>query len=81
MGPYPTGRSFLEHLTGCLDLQLDDPRSGPSVMSVGLHPRIIGRPACAGALDQFLAYAVERGAWIATREEIVRAWLEAQAIG
>lgn len=76
MSQYPTGKAFAEHLIGCLDFQLDDPRPGPSVMSVGLHPRIIGRPAYAGALDRFVEHALSRGAWIATREEIVRAWIE-----
>ncbi|MEA5455996.1 polysaccharide deacetylase family protein [Sinomonas sp. JGH33] len=75
MSQFPTGQAFAEHLIGCLDLQLDDPRGGPSVMSVGLHPRIIGRPAYAGALDRFLEHAISRGAWIATRREIIEAWL------
>jgi peptidoglycan/xylan/chitin deacetylase (PgdA/CDA1 family) len=79
MGPYPTGRAFAEHLVGSLDLHLDDPRPGPSVMSVGLHPRIIGRPAYAGALDRFLNHALERGAWIATRLEIVEWWHDRHA--
>jgi peptidoglycan/xylan/chitin deacetylase (PgdA/CDA1 family) len=76
VGPYPTGGAFAEHLIGSLELQLDDPRSGPSIMSVGLHPRIIGRPAHAGALDRFISHALERGAWIATRLEIVEWWLD-----
>lgn len=79
MGPYPTGRAFADHLIGSLDLQLEDPRDGPSVMSVGLHPRIIGRPTYAGALDRFLSHALGRGAWIATRLEIVEWWLDRQA--
>lgn len=79
MSQYPTGGAFADHLIGCLDFQLDDPRPGPSVLSVGLHPRVIGRPAYAGALDRFVEHAVSRGAWIATREEIVRAWAEGTA--
>jgi peptidoglycan/xylan/chitin deacetylase (PgdA/CDA1 family) len=75
MSPYPTGQAFGNHLIGCLDLQLGDPRPGPSVMSVGLHPRIIGRPAYAAALDRFVAHALEQGVWIATRLEIVQRWL------
>ncbi|AMM34462.1 Chitin deacetylase [Sinomonas atrocyanea] len=73
---FPTGSAFARHLMDTLDFQLDDPRPGPSVMSVGLHPRVIGRPAYAGALDRFLSHAAERGAWIATRQEIVRWWLD-----
>jgi peptidoglycan/xylan/chitin deacetylase (PgdA/CDA1 family) len=48
-------------------------------MSVGLHPRIIGRPAYAGALDRFLTHAIERGAWIARRLDIAEWWQEATA--
>jgi peptidoglycan/xylan/chitin deacetylase (PgdA/CDA1 family) len=71
---FPTAASFGNHLIAALDLQLDDPRGGPSVMSVGLHPRLIGRPAYAAALDRFLAHAHGKAAWFATREEIVNAW-------
>lgn len=74
MSRYPTGGAFARHLIGTLELQLDDPRPGPSVMSVGLHPRIIGRPAFAGGLDRFLSHAAGRGVWIATRREIVDWW-------
>ena len=76
LSQFPTAEAFAQHLIGCLALQLDDPRPGPSVMSVGLHPRLIGRPAYAVALDRFLAYALGQGAWVATRLEIVRAWEE-----
>ncbi|WP_426939492.1 polysaccharide deacetylase family protein [Pseudarthrobacter sp. S3] len=73
---FPTAASFGNHLIAALDLLLDDPRSGPSVMSVGLHPRLIGRPAYAVALDRFLDHAHGKAAWFATREEIVNAWLQ-----
>ena len=36
-----------------------------------LHLRIIGRPGRIGALEKFLAHAVNKpGVWIATRSEI-----------
>lgn len=76
---FPTGSSFANHLIGALEMMLDDTRSGPSVMSVGLHPRLIGRPAYAAAVDIFLTRAQTRPVWFATREEIVRTWLEKTA--
>lgn len=74
---FPTGAAFARHLCGALDMILDGSRSAPSVLSVGLHPRLIGRPAYSVALDQFLTHASERNAWIATRSQIVRAWMAA----
>ena len=73
---FPTAAAFGNHLIAALELLADDPRGGPSVMSVGLHPRLIGRPAYIGALDHFIAHARKNGAWIATREEIVNAWIQ-----
>jgi hypothetical protein len=44
-------------------------------MSVGLHPRLIGRPAFAAALDRFLSSAVPRPqVWFATRAQIADHW-------
>lgn len=73
---FSTGSAFANHLIGALEMMLDDTRSGSSVMSVGLHPRLIGRPAYAGALDKFLTYAQTQPVWFAAREEIVRYWAE-----
>jgi allantoinase len=49
----------------------------PSVLSIGLHLRILGRPARMAALDQILDGINARGgAWIATRRQIAEHWLE-----
>ncbi|WP_345453620.1 polysaccharide deacetylase family protein [Arthrobacter gyeryongensis] len=72
---FPTATAFAGHLCGTLDMMLTDSRSGPSVMNVGLHPRLIGRPAYATALDTFLSHASKNSAWIATRSQIIEAWL------
>ncbi|WP_267274902.1 polysaccharide deacetylase family protein [Arthrobacter sp. CDRTa11] len=73
---FPTGDSFANHLVGALEMMLVDARSGASVMSVGLHPRLIGRPAYAGAVDKYLTHARGKPVWFATRVEIVSAWLK-----
>ena len=45
------------------------------MLSVGLHLRIIGRPARIGGLERFLAHAASKpGVWFARRDEIARAW-------
>jgi hypothetical protein len=47
------------------------------MMSVGLHLRIIGRPARIGGLEAFLAHAARRpGVWFARRDEIAHHWRE-----
>lgn len=71
---YPTAASFAGHLCDALDMLLDDPREGAGVLSVGLHPRLIGRPAYIGALESLLRRAREKGAWIATRQQIAEHW-------
>lgn len=77
-GAFRTGRAFGRYLQDSLDMLLEDPRAGDRMMSVGLHPRIIGRPAYAGALDRFLTYArAKPGVWFAARGEIARRWTTA----
>lgn len=50
----------------------------PRVLSIGLHTRIIGRPARIAGLATLLAHIQSSGgAWFATREEIARHWLAA----
>ncbi|GAA3683984.1 allantoinase PuuE [Arthrobacter ginkgonis] len=75
LNQFPTAAAFAGHLIGALETLLADTRTGPATMSVGLHPRLIGRPAYATALDRFLEHARGKAAWFATREEIVRWWL------
>lgn len=77
---FPTGRAFTAFLRENLAMLATDPRPGPSVMSIGLHPRLIGRPAYAGALDRFIVEATTlHDVWFATRAEIVAAWETATA--
>ena len=53
----------------------------PRMLSVGLHLRMIGRPARMKALEQILTHLQGSGcAWVATREAIARHWI-AQAPG
>ncbi|MEZ0212131.1 MAG: allantoinase PuuE [Xanthobacteraceae bacterium] len=53
---------------------------GPRMMSIGLHPRMIGRPGRIRSLKRFFDHARQyHDVWFATREEIARAWLERDA--
>jgi peptidoglycan/xylan/chitin deacetylase (PgdA/CDA1 family) len=73
---FPTAGAFSDYLCDALAMLLADARPGPSVLSVGLHPRLVGRPAYIKALRAFLAYATGPVAtWFATRAEIASYWL------
>jgi peptidoglycan/xylan/chitin deacetylase (PgdA/CDA1 family) len=47
------------------------------MMSIGLHLRIVGRPARMAALDRILRHITASGvAWIVPRVRIAKHWLE-----
>ncbi|MFF0548986.1 hypothetical protein ACFYUL_08515 [Streptomyces sp. NPDC004311] len=67
---------MLAYLVDTFDVLHAEGAERPRMMSVGLHPRIIGRPGRIRALDGFLRHLARRGgAWVATREQIARHWL------
>nr|WP_228501189.1 polysaccharide deacetylase family protein [Nocardioides agariphilus] len=72
-----TARAMGEYLQDSFDELYQESEHHPRMLSVGLHPRIIGRPGRIKALRDFIAYARSHdGVWFATREQIARAWLE-----
>ena len=67
---------FEEYMRESFDVLYADSARGPKMMSIGLHPRIVGRAGRIGALKRFFAHARQHpDVWFATREEIARAWL------
>jgi peptidoglycan/xylan/chitin deacetylase (PgdA/CDA1 family) len=76
-GRFVTGTDFERYCRETLDQFYREGERTPRMMSLGLHPRIIGRPARIGGLDRFLEYATSLpGVWVARRIEIARTWLE-----
>ena len=70
-------RDFLEYMKESFDVLYAEAANGPRMMSIGLHPRIIGRPGRIRSLSAFLEYArVLPGVWFATRAQIADAWRE-----
>ena len=68
---------FDKYLRESFDTLYAEASSVARMMSIGLHPRIIGRPGRIQGLRRFIDYAKQRpDVWFATREEIARAWLE-----
>lgn len=71
-----TGRHFFEYLKETFDMLYAEGETQPKMMSIGLHPRIVGRPARALGLQQFIEYAKGFGdVWFATRQEIAQHWI------
>jgi peptidoglycan/xylan/chitin deacetylase (PgdA/CDA1 family) len=68
---------FFEYMKESFEVLYEESAEGPRMMSIGLHPRMVGRPGRVRAIKQFIEYARQHGGvWFATREEIARAWLE-----
>lgn len=77
---FVTADHFYSYLKDSFDMLYHEAETHPKMMSIGLHPKIIGRAGRTVALSKFLAYA--RGfpdVWFATREEIAKWWLEKHA--
>lgn len=66
---------FFEYLRDTFDVLYEEGAEHPKMMSVGLHPRIIGRPGRLAGLIKFLDHiqSFDR-VWICRREDIARHW-------
>jgi len=72
---FTTGGQFYAYLKDAFDVLYEEGRVAPKMMSVGLHCRIIGRPARAAALKKFLQYvSTKEDIWICRRIDIARHW-------
>lgn len=68
---------FFRYMRESFDVLYAEAAHGPRMMSIGLHPRMVGRPGRIRSLKWFFDYARQYGdVWFATREEIARAWLD-----
>jgi peptidoglycan/xylan/chitin deacetylase (PgdA/CDA1 family) len=74
-GGFVFGDDFARYCIDAFDRLHAEGAAAPRMMSVGLHLRIIGRPARIGGLERFLAYAASKsGVWFARRDAIAHAW-------
>ena len=74
-GGFVFGSDFAKYCIDAFDRLHAEGAVAPRMLSVGLHTRIIGRPARIGGLEAFLDHVVGKGdVWFATRAEIARAW-------
>jgi len=73
---------FYAYMKESFEVLYAEAARGPRMMSIGLHPRMIGRPGRIRSLKRFFDHARQfPDVWFATREEIARAWLEREGGG
>ena len=73
---FTNGAQFESYLKDSFDYLYAEGKAGaPSVLSIGLHCRIIGRPGRAAALARAIAhFTTHDNVWFATREQIADHW-------
>ncbi len=73
---FVTGDDFFNYMKDCFDQLYAEGQTEPKMMALGIHDRILGRPARAGAFARFLDYVLEHdGVWIARGDEIANHWI------
>jgi OHCU decarboxylase len=73
---FNSGDQFYAYLKDSFDTLYAEGATGPKMLSIGLHCRLVGRPGRAASLARFLDYALSHDkVWIATRLDIARHWI------
>jgi allantoinase len=77
---FNSGTQFFDYLRDAFDVlyREGDPQqlNAPKMLSIGLHARLVGRPARIAALERFLDYVLEHEqVWICRRIDIAKHWL------
>lgn len=72
---FNSGEQFYQYLKDAFDILYEEGQMQPKMLSIGLHNRIIGRPARFAALKRFVEYVKAKDhVWLCTREQIARHW-------
>jgi peptidoglycan/xylan/chitin deacetylase (PgdA/CDA1 family) len=74
---YGSPTDFADSLKRAFDTYWEEGAERPRMMSIGLHPRLIGQAARIAGLQDFLDYALAKGdVWFAKRIDIANWWIE-----
>lgn len=69
------GEQFFQYLKDAFDVLYEEGNYAPKMLSIGLHCRIIGRPARMAALQRFIEYVQDQDrVWLCKRHEIAQHW-------
>ena len=71
------GDEFFEYLRDAFDVMYAEGEDRPAMMSVGMHCRLLGRPARFRALQRFLDHIEKHDrVWVCRRVDVARHWIE-----
>jgi putative urate catabolism protein len=74
-GGFPSGEQFFAHLRDAFDCLYAEGAEAPKMLSVGLHCRLVGRPARLPSLARFLDHLLAHpDVWVTRRVDIARHW-------
>lgn len=74
-GTFVRAEDFAVYCIDAFDMLWQEANQCGAMMSVGLHPRLIGRPGRIAGLERFLEHVRSKGsAWIARRMDIACHW-------
>lgn len=69
------GGPFFEYLRDTFDVLYEEGKTAPKMMTVGLHPRLIGRPGRLAGLKRFLDHIQSHDkVWVCRRIDIAQHW-------
>ena len=72
---FNSGEQFYQYLKDAFDVLCEEGNYAPKMLSIGLHCRIVGRPARMAALQRFIEYVQSHDrVWLSTRQEIAQHW-------
>ena len=72
---YSHGDEFFEYLKDAFDVHYAEGDERPSMMSIGMHCRLLGRPGRMRALQRFLDHIEKHDrVWVTRRVDIARHW-------
>ena len=72
---FNSGEQFYQYLKDAFDVLYEEGETAPKMLSIGLHCRLIGRPARLMALKRFIEYVTSKEqVWVCTREDIAKHW-------
>ena len=74
---FNSGEQYYQYLKDAFDTLYEEGETAPKMLSIGMHCRLLGRPARIRALKRFLEYVQSHEhVWFARRVDIARHWHE-----